>query len=217
MNEWFDNKIQNSNLECARKQRLSNTHLWYCQIYQTIWGRYRTVAGNQRPLCRTNNWGVQKYWLHCSLTGWQPRTRHLWRWGRYNPHRFVEVTTNKHLSVPFRAMSIDLLPVEKAPATHRPVKYISQDKHGLKRRLIMATTSWQSSHIMVIGVLLHSHNDYSKLLPLTHLLITKEMPSFLVETLMLCPPSQPSNIFTATLLSMGELPTGLKRKIWFSS
>ena len=53
----------------------------------------------------------------------------------YNPHRFVEVTTNKHLSVPFRAMSIDLLPVEKAPATHRPVKYISQDKHGFETPL----------------------------------------------------------------------------------
>lgn len=47
----------------------------------------------------------------------------------YDPHFFLETTTTKHLSGQFRAMSLDLIPVNKDPQAKRPTKYVSVSNH----------------------------------------------------------------------------------------
>lgn len=57
----------------------------------------------------------------------------------YDPHYFLEVATNRRLSEKFRAMSIDLLPVTKAPLAKRPRKYIGNTNHQFESPLDYGT------------------------------------------------------------------------------
>ena len=63
----------------------------------------------------------------------------------YDPHYFIETNTDQHIDEAFQAMSIDLLPTNKAPLVKRPVKYIgNQDNHQYESPsfLIMVTGAY---------------------------------------------------------------------------
>lgn len=58
----------------------------------------------------------------------------------YDPHYFIEINTDQHIDEAFQAMSIDLLPTNKAPLVKRPVKYIgNQDNHQYESPLDYGT------------------------------------------------------------------------------